>query len=137
MRKTFKKPKPLDVFKSSIRSAEISVAQTKLFEFEQFNREPVETDVDYINYWLDNQYRYPKLSRLALSLYHSKLSTADVERCFSISKKALTGRYCLTSENLKRSMIIRNRLICFGIRRNFTNDNFFAPAIVNETTEEE
>lgn len=47
---------------------------------------------------------------------NAKLLTADVERCFSISKRALENRFSLSSTNLKRTMIPRNRFKCFGMR---------------------
>lgn len=84
-------------------------------EWELYLEEPVHHDIDYLEYWLMNQDRFPFLFQLALSFYHTKLSTADVERCFSVSKRVLENRFSLSSINLKRTMIIRNRLKCFGI----------------------
>lgn len=85
-------------------------------EWQIYLQEPLETDLDFIDYWLDNQSRFPALCRLALAFYHTKLSTADVERSFSISKRVLDNRFSLSSSNLKDTMIVRNRLKCFNLR---------------------
>lgn len=85
-----------------------------------FLSDKTDSSLDFVDYWLKNRERFPKLSILALSYYHVKLSTADVERCFSISKRAVEGRYSLSSENLKRTIILRNRLKCFGFREKLT-----------------
>lgn len=87
-------------------------------EWELYMEEPIQNDIDYLDYWLANQDKYPTLFQLALSFFHTKLSTADVERCFSISKRVLENRFSLSSTNLKRTMILRNRLKCFGIGYN-------------------
>lgn len=87
-------------------------------EWELYLEEPIERDLSYVDYWIANQDKYPTLCHLALSFYHTKLSTADVERCFSISKRVLENRFSLSSMNLKRTMILRNRLKCFGIGYN-------------------
>lgn len=84
-------------------------------EWEVYLEEPVQNDVKYLDYWIANQGRYPCLFELALSFHHTKLSTADVERCFSVSKRVLENRFSLSSTNLKRTMILRNRLKCFGM----------------------
>lgn len=87
-------------------------------ERELYLEELIDADIDYLDYWLDTQDRYSNLFNLAMSLYHRKLSTADVERCFSISKRVLENRFSLSSTNLKRTMILRNRLKCFGLGNN-------------------
>ena len=84
-------------------------------EWQIYLDEPVETGSDYLGYWLSNKSRFPALCSLASSFYHTKLSTADVERCFSISKRVLENRFSLASENLRRTMIIRNRMKFFDL----------------------
>lgn len=54
-------------------------------EWQIYLDEPVETGSDYLGYWLSNKSRFPALCSLTLSPLHTKLSTADVERYFSIS----------------------------------------------------
>lgn len=51
-------------------------------EWQIYLDEPVETGSDYLGHWLSNKSRFRALCSLALSFYHTKLSTADVERCF-------------------------------------------------------
>ncbi|QLL30217.1 hypothetical protein HG536_0A00340 [Torulaspora globosa] len=84
-------------------------------EWECYLEEPIQTDISYLDYWIANQDRYPGLFELALSFYYTKLSSAHVERFFSISKTALENRFSLSSTNLKRTMVLRNRLKCFGM----------------------
>ncbi|SCV05731.1 putative transposase of the Rover1 hAT-like family [Lachancea nothofagi CBS 11611] len=84
-------------------------------EWQIYLNEPLETENSYLDYWLANQNRFPALCSLALSFFHTKISTADVERCFSISKRVLESRFSLASENLRRTMILRNRMKCFNI----------------------
>lgn len=43
--------------------------------------EPIQNEIDYLDYWLANQDKYPTLFQLALSFFHTRLSRADVERC--------------------------------------------------------
>ncbi|QEU61072.1 hypothetical protein KDRO_D07700 [Kluyveromyces lactis] len=85
-------------------------------EWQIYLGEPLETEGDFISYWLENQSRFPALCSLALAFHHTKLSTADVERSFSISKRVLDNRFSLASSNLKSTMIVRNRLKCFNLR---------------------
>ena len=100
--------------RSRVRNVAMHHASIKS-EWQIYLDEPVEARSDYLGYWLGNRSRFPALCSLALSLYHTKLSTADVERCFSISKRVLDNRFSLASENLRRTMIIRNRMKCFDL----------------------
>ncbi|CDO95905.1 unnamed protein product [Kluyveromyces dobzhanskii CBS 2104] len=84
-------------------------------EWQIYLGEPLEKEKDFLSYWLENQSRFPALCSLALAFYHTKLSTADVERSFSISKRVLDNRFSLASSNLKSTMIVRNRLKCFNL----------------------
>ncbi|SCV04238.1 putative transposase of the Rover1 hAT-like family [Lachancea nothofagi CBS 11611] len=84
-------------------------------EWQIFLDEPLDTESSYLEYWLANQNRFPALCSLALSFFHTKISIADVDRCFSISKRALESRFSLASENLRRTMILRNRMKCFDV----------------------
>ncbi|SCV01976.1 putative transposase of the Rover1 hAT-like family [Lachancea mirantina] len=84
-------------------------------EWQLYLREPAEKGQFYVDYWLTNQGRFPALSSLALSFYNTKLSTADVERCFSVSRRVLDSRFSLASANLRSTMMIRNRLKCFNL----------------------
>ncbi|SCU92155.1 putative transposase of the Rover1 hAT-like family [Lachancea sp. 'fantastica'] len=83
-------------------------------EWENYLREPIEPSIGFLEYWLKNQSRFPALCSLALSFYYTKLSTADVERCFSVSERVLDNRFSLASANLRRTMILRNRIKCFN-----------------------
>lgn len=86
-------------------------------EWKMYLEEPLQTDKEFVSYWLENQSRFPALCNLALAFYHTKLSTAGVESSFSISKRVLDNRFSLANPHLKRTMIMRNRLKCFNLRK--------------------
>ncbi|CUS24996.1 putative transposase of the Rover family [Lachancea quebecensis] len=111
-----KRLKALSRFAQTLRQDQISPEREVLLEWECYNKEPLDSRYDFIHYWMVNRGGFPRLCALALSFYYTKLSTADVERCFSISKRAIGGRFSLSSMDLKRTLILRNRLKCFGFR---------------------
>lgn len=86
-------------------------------EWKMYLEEPLQTNKEFVSYWLENQSRFPALCNLALAFYHTKLSTAGVESSFSISKRVLDNRFSLANPHLKRTMIMRNRLKCFNLRK--------------------
>ncbi|SCU81771.1 putative transposase of the Rover1 hAT-like family [Lachancea sp. 'fantastica'] len=112
-RRLKKKLKSFNEFAGTLKSS--PPERGTLLEWERYNQEPLDSRFDFIHYWMANREKFPRLSSLALSFYYTKLSTANVERCFSISRRAIEGRFSLSSANLERTMILRNRLKCFGI----------------------
>ncbi|SCU80743.1 putative transposase of the Rover1 hAT-like family [Lachancea mirantina] len=113
-RRPKKKLKSFNKFSGLLKST--PPERRTLLEWEIYNQEPLDSRFDFIHYWMANREKFPRLSSLALSFYYTKLSTVDVERCYSISKRAIEGRFSLSSANLKRAMVLRNRLKCFGFR---------------------
>ncbi|CEP63182.1 putative transposase of the Rover hAT-like DNA transposon [Lachancea lanzarotensis] len=109
-----RKLRAFDRFSKALRNT--SFEREAFFEWECYNREPLDLHRDFITYWMANRGRFPRLSSLALSFYYTRLSTGDVERSFSIRKKAIEGRFSLSSGNLERMIVLRNRLKCFGFR---------------------
>ena len=107
-------------FRASLGHDKLPNKEHVLGEWEAYNNLPLDDRHDFVTYWIKNYQKFPLLSRLALSFHYTKLSTADVERCFSISRRALEGRFSLSSENLMRTMTLRNRLKCFGFRKEMT-----------------
>ena len=84
-------------------------------EWQAYLEEPIEEEEkDYVDYWIKNRKRFPTLYSLALSLHHTKLAATDSEEWFSVSMKAMTNNFTTASSNLKSTMIIRNRIKCFG-----------------------
>ena len=61
---------------------------TKLVD-DYFEEECDESDANHLLYWKENQYKYPKLSKLALKYLTVPASSAAVERLFSIAGKVL------------------------------------------------
>ncbi|QLQ81637.1 hypothetical protein HG537_0F03980 [Torulaspora globosa] len=84
-------------------------------EWELYLREPIQDNINYLDYWIANQDRYPGLFELALSFHYTKLSTAEIETSFSVNKRVLENCFSSSSTNLKRIMVLRNRLKCFGM----------------------
>ncbi|SCV05254.1 putative transposase of the Rover1 hAT-like family [Lachancea nothofagi CBS 11611] len=75
--------------------------------------ERIEESTDFTKYWLRNQKKFPALTKLALSLYNSKLSSDKVETWFNVGHSALKAAVSQASMSLKQALMIRNRLLCF------------------------
>ncbi|CUS22373.1 putative transposase of the Rover hAT-like DNA transposon [Lachancea quebecensis] len=82
-------------------------------EWELYMGEPIEETVDFVKYWLRSQRRFPRLAKLALSLHNSRISTADAEAWFCMSKSALVDVMSQRSMCLSQATTLRNRLLCF------------------------
>lgn len=58
---------------------------------------------------------YPCLFKLAMALFYAKLSSCDVERCFSLAGRVITkDRARLHKNNVRTLMILRERFSNFS-----------------------
>ena len=70
--------------------------------------ESVRDDVDVLQYWVDQQCRFPLISKLALGMLVIPASSAPVERVFSTAGEACIGRRNrLTDSNLEKEVLIK------------------------------
>ncbi|SCV02085.1 putative transposase of the Rover4 hAT-like family [Lachancea mirantina] len=67
-----------------------------------------------ISWWFDRRLRFPRLFKLAMSCFYTKISTCDVERCFSLAGRVMRkDRTRLTRKNVRTSMVLRDRFLKF------------------------
>ena len=66
-------------------------------------------DANPLEYWLDNQSKYPTLALLAKRYLSVPASSAPVERLFSIGGKILRNERCSMSDRtFERLMFVKN-----------------------------
>lgn len=87
-------------------------------EWELYMGEPIDENADFLKYWLRSQRRFPKLAKLALSLHNSRISTADAEAWFCMSRSALVDVMSHKGICLNQAVTLRNRLLCFETGHN-------------------
>lgn len=89
-----------------------------LEEWHQYQSEPVasgQSRIDAIRWWHANRRNYPSLFKLAMSLYYTKISSCDVERCFSLAGRVVRkDRARLNHRNVRTLMLLRDRFSNFG-----------------------
>lgn len=90
-------------------------------EWDFYKREPKlygGSELDGVKWWYDHRSAYPQLFKLAVALYYTKISVRGSERLFS-AKESLRRRerQNIQNENLKRSVILRDRLKSFRFMR--------------------
>ncbi|CEP60768.1 putative transposase of the Rover4 hAT-like DNA transposon [Lachancea lanzarotensis] len=72
-----------------------------------------------ITWWFDRRLRFPRLFKLAMSLFYTKISTCDVERCFSLAGRVMQkDRKRLVEKNVRTSMVLRDRFHKFNFYKN-------------------
>ncbi|SCU82889.1 putative transposase of the Rover4 hAT-like family [Lachancea mirantina] len=68
-----------------------------------------------IDWWFVRRAAYPRLFKLAMSLFYTKITTCDVERAFSLAGRVMRkDRTRLNSTNMRTLMVLRDRFTQFG-----------------------
>ncbi|SCU94239.1 putative transposase of the Rover4 hAT-like family [Lachancea sp. 'fantastica'] len=81
-----------------------------------------------ITWWFDRRLRYPRLFKLAMSLFYTKISTCDVKKCLSLADKVMQKkRKRSLGKDVRTSMVLRDR---------FQNFNFYKTNESSSLTEE-
>ena len=90
---------------------EIVTVQSQVIELNDYLQakvSEVDLQLDPLVYWINRLSRFPSLAKIACDLLAVPASTAPVERIFSTSGEATTGRRNrLTDENLEREVFLR------------------------------
>ncbi|QLQ82447.1 hypothetical protein HG537_0H02090 [Torulaspora globosa] len=87
-----------------------------LEEWERYQKEPVipgDSREEAVKWWYDHRHSYPTLFPLAMSLFYTKFTSNDVEKCFSITER-LDRPY----NDIATMMILRDRFSNFGLYKN-------------------
>ena len=125
---TTKDPAPMTARQRFLRSTDRNMQTMNSLELDEFVKysehfsrmehpDTVEAAAEkYHHFWIKYRKDLPKLSTLALHLLYCKASSADIERTFSICKRAINGRSKLAPEKLEASVLIRMALVSFGLR---------------------
>ncbi|CUS22779.1 putative transposase of the Rover hAT-like DNA transposon [Lachancea quebecensis] len=110
---------------SSLTTTHIPDSETEQIpvvdEWDFYKREPKlygGSEIDGVKWWYDHRSAYPQLFKLAVALYYTKISVRGSERLFS-AKESLRRRerQDIQNENLKRLVILRDRLKSFRFVR--------------------
>ncbi|QLL34121.1 hypothetical protein HG536_0F04470 [Torulaspora globosa] len=103
-----------------------------LEEWVRYQREPViagNSRQEAIKWWYDHRHTYPMLFKLAMSLFYTKFTSCDVERCFSLAGRVVRkDRARLSHNNIGTLMILRDRFSNFG----FYNGGLVSDAILDD-----
>jgi hypothetical protein len=73
---------------------------------------------DYINWWMENRYRFPCLATMAFDAAAIAAMSAEVERVFSSSKLQLSDRRLALGDDIVEAQeflksLVHNDLLCF------------------------
>ncbi|SCV01968.1 putative transposase of the Rover4 hAT-like family [Lachancea mirantina] len=109
------KNRDADKIDTSDNSNENSVA---LDEWNSYLAEPrlaLTSKEAAVNWWFERRYRFPRLFKLAMCLFYTKISTCDVERTFSLAGRVMRkDRKKLHGKALTTLMTLRDRFVQFN-----------------------
>ncbi|QLG73540.1 hypothetical protein HG535_0F00500 [Zygotorulaspora mrakii] len=107
-------PQPTETYST----ASVCDVNENLEEWHRYQSEPVASGlsrIDAIKWWHANRCKYPSLFKLAMSLLYTKVSSCDVERCFSLAGRVVRkDRARLHYKNVQTLMLLRDRFSKFG-----------------------
>ncbi|SCU86786.1 putative transposase of the Rover4 hAT-like family [Lachancea mirantina] len=130
---------------SSAHGTELQNASSEGYteEWIQYQQEPklvAKSNEEAICWWYERRQKYPKLFKLAISLYYTKLSACNVGECFSLAGTVMTK----DSRRLKHVdfgtlLVLRDRFTKFGFldcSSTDSNDSDYALDDFNRTGEQ-
>ncbi|SCW03379.1 putative transposase of the Rover4 hAT-like family [Lachancea fermentati] len=77
------------------------------------SKPPLRTKDEAIKWWYAHRQNYPQLFKLAISLFYTKLSTHDLEMCFSLPGRVMR-RNGTGHKTFKTLVLLRDRFSKFG-----------------------
>ena len=93
---------------SSAKTVAPTTCQLQLQSYIDATRDVIKPqDLDPINFWMQEEYRYPLLTPVAVDILSIPASSAAVERVFSTAGESSSGKRNRLSKNLEREVFLR------------------------------